>query len=115
MYFTEDVEIVMENETSKQKQNAKQGSGMERTFMALALKMATRFVNNYVKYNILLLDECTDKLDLDSTELMKELLLQSKRYVDVICIVSHTDRISDICDHRIKIEKKNGISQLTIN
>lgn len=113
-YFDEDLNMIMENEYSGEKQRALQGSGAERTFMAIALKVVSRIINNNVRYNFLLLDECLDKLDEENTDIFKKFIRETKRIIPIIPLISHTDSLSEIADFHFDIEKINGVSKLTI-
>jgi DNA repair exonuclease SbcCD ATPase subunit len=105
LYFTEDLKLLVKTNNNVEPQFASQCSGAERTFIALALKFATRLVNNNIRYDIILLDECFDKLDDNSKDLAKNMLMNAKNYIPKISVITHTDIINDISDHFIMVEK----------
>lgn len=93
-------------------QNAIESSGMERTFTAVALKIALRKVNNKSKPNFILLDEIMGKLLEESVEMFVKLLDNIKEDVDKLVIIEHTHPIN--YDVLIEVEKDiEGISVLT--
>ena len=94
-------------------QNAIESSGMERTFTAVALKIALRKVNNKSKPNFILLDEIMGKLVDDSVEMFITLLDNIKEQVDKLVIIEHVHPIN--YDVLIEVEKDiEGISTLNI-
>jgi len=94
-------------------QNAIESSGMERTFTAVALKIALRKVNNKSKPNFILLDEIMGKLVDDSVEMFITLLDNIKQEVDKLVIIEHVHPIN--YDVLIEVEKDiEGVSTLNI-
>jgi len=94
-------------------QNAIESSGMERTFTAVALKIALRKVNNKSKPNFILLDEIMGKLIDESVETFIKLLDNIKEDVDKLVIIEHVHPIN--YDVLIEVEKDiDGISTLDI-
>lgn len=94
-------------------QNAIESSGMERTFCAIALKIALRKINNKSKPNIILLDELFGKLVERSVELLTSLVDSIKNEVDKLIIIEHVNPLN--YDYLIEVNKdENGISDLKI-
>jgi DNA repair exonuclease SbcCD ATPase subunit len=103
-YFDEDLNLLMSslNKLSSN-QNAIESSGKERTFIALALKLALRSINNTSRPNLILLDEMTGKLINESVEQFFEMLNRIKESIDKIIIIEHNHPIN--YDWRIHVEK----------
>jgi DNA repair exonuclease SbcCD ATPase subunit len=94
-------------------QNAIESSGMERTFIAVALKIALRKINNKSKPNFILLDEIMGKLVDESVELFIELIDNIKNEIDKLVIIEHIHPIN--YDYIIDVVKdSDGISSFTI-
>lgn len=94
-------------------QNAIESSGMERTFSAVALKMALRKINNKSKPNFIMLDEIMGKLVDDSVDKFVLLLDTIKEQVDKLIIIEHIHPIN--YDYLITVQKSvEGISSLKI-
>jgi DNA repair exonuclease SbcCD ATPase subunit len=95
-------------------QNAIESSGMERTFCAIALKMALRQINVKCKSNFIVLDECMGKLISDSIQQFTDFLDNLKTKVNKIVIIEHNHPINfDILIDIVKDE--NLISHLKID
>ena len=93
--------------------NCLETSGMERSFTAIALKVALRSINTKSRPNLLLLDEIMGKLKGESVNKFNVLLNTLKRKIDKILIIEHTHIIN--YDVLITVEKdKKGISSLTM-
>lgn len=88
-------------------------SGMERTFCALALKMALRQINVKSKPGIIFLDECMGKLIGDSIQQFTDFLDNLKNKVNKIVIIEHNHPINFDCLLTVS-KDKNLISSLTI-
>lgn len=109
-YFDTDLNLLMSslNKLSSN-QNVIEGSGKERTFIALGLILALRRINNTSKPNFILLDEMTGKLIDESVEEFMELLYNIKELIDKIIIIEHNHTIN--YDYRIDVAKnEKGIS-----
>lgn len=90
-------------------QHAIESSGKERTFIALALKLALRAINNTSRPNIILLDEMTGKLINESVEQFIVMLNRIKESIDKIIIIEHNHNIN--YDWRINVSKDDkGVS-----
>ncbi len=116
VFFDEslNLKMYMKNDTKQAIINVLEGSGMERTFTAVALKMALRTINNKSRPNLLLLDEIMGKLKGDSVDKFNFLLNSLKTKIDKIFIIEHTHNID--YDILISVEKDiNGVSSLTID
>jgi len=94
-------------------QNIIEGSGMERTFCALALKIALRQINVKSKSTFICLDEVMGKMINNSVQLFMELLDDLKTKVKKIIIIEHNHQIN--YDQIISVQKdSNLISSLSI-
>lgn len=94
-------------------QNLLESSGSERSFGAVALKMALRAINNKSKPNLLMLDEVMMKLKNHMVDKFNEMLLDMKKKIDKILIIEHVHEIP--FDVLIEVEKnEEGISSLKI-
>lgn len=115
VYFNEDLQLKMSPlNRLNVAQNALEGSGAERSFISFALKIALREINTKSKPNMILLDEIMSKLTGDSVEIFKQLLENSKKKIDKICIVEHNHNIS--YDFIIEVKKdRNDVSSLSIS
>lgn len=115
VYFDNDLNLkLIFKDFPDVEQNLLTSSGMERTFGAIALKMALRVINNNSRPNILLLDEVMPKLKSKSVTLFNDLLIKLKQNIDKILIIEHTYDVP--FDHMINVVKnKKGISSLTID
>lgn len=75
-------------------QDAITSSGMERTFCALALKIALRQINVKSKPTFIFLDECMGKLISDSIHKFTDFLDDLKLKVNKIIIIEHVHDIN---------------------
>ena len=95
-------------------QNALEGSGKERTFAAIVLKMALRTINHKSRPNIFLMDEVMLKLKGKSVEQFNDLLLNLKNKIDKMIIIEHVHSVP--YQTLINITKNDqGISSLSID
>jgi len=95
-------------------QNLLESSGKERTFGAVALKMALRTVNNKSRPNIFLMDEVMLKLKNKSVTEFNDMLESMKKKIDKIIIIEHVHTVP--FDVLIEVEKnKEGVSSLNIS
>jgi DNA repair exonuclease SbcCD ATPase subunit len=113
LLFNDDLNLKMKSKIDNVIYNAVEGSGMERTFNACALKMALRKINNTSKPNFILFDEIMNKLVDKSVENFSELLYELKSHIDRILIIEHIHQIK--YDYIISVEKdKKGVSSFEI-
>jgi DNA repair exonuclease SbcCD ATPase subunit len=92
-------------------QNVISGSGMERVFACICLRLALRFMNNRSRPNILLLDELFGKLSERNALNFINLMNKVKQDIDKILIIEHA--YGDIInpDYLIMVDKdENGNS-----
>jgi DNA repair exonuclease SbcCD ATPase subunit len=92
-------------------QNVISGSGMERVFACICLRLALRFMNNRSRPNILLLDELFGKLSERNAINFINLMNKIKQDIDKILIIEHA--YGDIInpDYLIMVDKdENGNS-----
>ena len=97
-----------------QKRKIELCSGMEKTMVAVALRVALAKITTLPKANIFILDEPAGALDpeyLDSFGRMMEYL---KNYFETIFIISHDEVIKDFCDHIYEIDRdENGYARIS--
>ncbi len=113
LWFNDDVELYMSNNMYDTPQDALQGSGMERTLVAFVLKLTFMKISNKSRYNILLFDEITGKLDPENVEKFTDLLNKAKAFIDKIVIIDHYNTFNN--DYIISCDvDENLISTLTL-
>jgi DNA repair exonuclease SbcCD ATPase subunit len=91
------------------------GSGKQRTFISIALRLALRQVNNRCVNNLLFMDELMGKLVDNSVTEFIQLLEEAKLKIEKIFIVEHaySDQLNP--DHIIEIKKDaEGVSQIKL-
>jgi cell division protein ZapA len=114
LWFDENINLKMTNNSFNISQNVLDGSGMERTFIAFVLKLTLMKISNKSKFNLLLFDEVSSKLDTNNVEYFKELLHKTKSYIDKIMVIDHYNDF--IPDFIIEVKPdENGISHLQIS
>lgn len=114
VYFDDKMNLKMFMEFAKDVvQNTIEGSGAEKAFSAIALKLALRSINNNSRPNFLLLDEVTGNLKGRSIENFNQMLEKMKERIDKIIIIEQNHPIN--YEHGIEVFKdENGISSLKI-
>jgi len=114
VFFDEHLNLKMyDKKMPNSLQNLLEGSGKERTFGAIALKLALRTINQKSRPNLLLLDEIMLKLKGKSVTEFNNMLLYMKSKIDKIIIIEHVHDIP--FDILIEVEKgKDGVSSLKI-
>jgi len=94
-------------------QNVLEGSGAERTFAAIALKLALRSININSRPNFLMLDEITGKLKGKSIDNFNKMVDKLKNRIDKVIIIEQNHPIS--YDYYIEVTKdEHDISSLEI-
>ena len=90
------------------------GSGMERSFISVILRLALRSINNKSIGNILFLDEVTSKLVGESVTKFFNLLNDMTKKIEKIIIIEHAwgDELNP--DHIIEVKQKDGISEIKL-
>ncbi len=90
------------------------GSGMERTFSAIAFKFCLNELNIKSRPSLIILDEVTGKLVDESIDLFIEFLSIVRRKIDNILIIEHTHDVHP--DYYVEVFKDDkGISKLLVN
>lgn len=114
VYFDESLNLKLAmNNAPGIEQNLLESSGKERTFGAIALKMALRMINNKSKPNFIFFDEVMTKLVDNSVDEFIEMLENAKKIIDKIIIIEHIHPIP--YDALIEVTKDNkGVSSLKI-
>jgi len=113
IFFDEKMNLKMFMEFAKDViQNTLEGSGAEKAFSAIALKLALRSINNNSRPNFLMLDEVTGNLKGKSVENFNLMLEKMKERIDKIIIIEQNHPIN--YDYIFLIDKdKNNISHLS--
>ena len=114
LFFDDELNLKLNHDVKiESTQNAIESSGMERTFCAIALKMALRKINSKSRPNFIMLDEIMLKLLNASVDKFIVLLDNIKTQVDKLVIIEHIHPIN--YDVLIQVVKNNlGISNLEI-
>lgn len=92
------------------------GSGKQRTFISIALRLALRAVNNRCVNNLLFMDELMGKLVENSVTEFIQLLEEAKSKIEKIFIVEHaySDQLNP--DYIIEVWKDaQGVSKIKLN
>jgi DNA repair exonuclease SbcCD ATPase subunit len=117
VFINEDLKMKMyDYNNEKAVINVIEGSGMQKTFASLALRLALRKINNSSRSSMLLLDEVFGKLDGDNVVLFVDLLDQIKNEIELLVVVEHA--YADIInpDALISVDIDNiGVSFVNIN
>lgn len=116
VFFNDDFKLKMSDDIYNKnvEQNALECSGAERTFVAIALKIALRNINNKSKSDFILLDEVMGKLIEESLDQFYQLLERIKKEINKIIIIEHVHPID--YDYNISVMKnKNKISNWQFN
>jgi DNA repair exonuclease SbcCD ATPase subunit len=108
--FDDDINLRMSNNRYESMQNVLDGSGMERTFISFVLKLTLMKISNKSRYNMLLLDEVTSKLDIENIENFKQLLVKTKDFIDKVVIIDHYNDF--VPDYIIEVDTKDDISYI---
>jgi DNA repair exonuclease SbcCD ATPase subunit len=112
VFFDNDLFFQMsKKDTPEIIQNVISGSGMERVFACICLRLALRFMNNRSRPNILLLDELFGKLSERNAINFINLMNKVKQDIEKILIIEHA--YGDIInpDYLIMVDKdENGNS-----
>jgi DNA repair exonuclease SbcCD ATPase subunit len=106
VFFDDDLNFLMYHKDTKHiVQSVLSGSGMERVFACICLRLALRFMNNRSRPNLLLLDELFGKLSEKNANNFIGLMNKVKQDIDKILIIEHA--YGDIInpDYLIKVEK----------
>ena len=96
-------------------QNAIESSGKERTFCALALKIALREVNVKSKPKFIFMDELTGKLLNKSVQEFVEFIDILKTKINKIVIIEHHNYINYDAIINVKKDEKTLVSSLEMN
>jgi len=114
LFFDEELNLKLSSKNNLNvSQNAIESSGKERTFCAIALKIALRKINNKSRPNLLIFDEIMGKLIDNSIDEFTELLEYIKNEVDKLIMIEHIHSIN--YDYLVNVKKdEQGISTLTI-
>jgi DNA repair exonuclease SbcCD ATPase subunit len=95
--------------------NVIEGSGMQRTFASIVLRLALRKINNKSRLDGLFLDEVMGRLDSNNVVKFSQLLMAITKEIPLIVIVEHgySDVLSP--DASIVVEKdESGVSSINV-
>jgi DNA repair exonuclease SbcCD ATPase subunit len=113
LFFNEDLILKLSmDDRLDVSQNAIESSGKERTFCALALKIALRQINIKSRPNFIILDEIMGKLYEKSVIEFIELLDEIKNKIDKIIIIEHVHPIN--YDGLITVQKDDDLTSSLI-
>ena len=114
LYFDEELTLKLAHDIKiEAPQNAIESSGMERSFAAVALKIALRKINGKSRPNFVMMDEIMGKLLNASVDKFIVLIDNIKTQVDKLIIIEHIHPIN--YDILIEISKNEfGVSSLKI-
>jgi exonuclease SbcC len=91
------------------------GSGMEKLFTTIVMRVAISNISNMPKSNIMFIDEGFGSLDHDQINACGRLLKNLLFYYKNIIIISHVDAMKDNVDTIIEIQKFNNESIINYN
>ncbi len=112
IYLDEELEFRMTDHRGQgANQHILQGSGMQRTFASLVLRLGLRRLNHRSRSNLLIMDEMLGKLDPDNTVRYAELLRTATASVEHVMIIEHHGEGLLQPDHLLKVSAQNGVSR----
>jgi DNA repair exonuclease SbcCD ATPase subunit len=116
LFLNEDLQFKMYNHNREDAiMNVMAGSGMQKTFTSLALRLALRQVNNKFRGNLLLMDEILGRLDANYLAKFSDLLTRAKEDIDKLVLIEHGNGDSLNPDYQIHVTSdKQGVSSLEI-
>lgn len=92
----------------------KSGSGLERTASSLALRFVLGQISSLPKPNFIAFDEVFGKIANENLDTIKLIFDKASEMFDSIFIISHIEIVKDWSDKIVVIEKKDNISQISI-
>ena len=96
----------------KGKRDVTQASGMEGVVINLAIRAALTKISLLPKPSLWMLDEVWSPLDENNIEQIKPYLVRLKEQYHNIIMISHQDKVKDLPEHYIHLEKVNGITSI---
>ncbi len=116
IYFDEEMVLKMYHNVKPESiQNVISGSGYERTFISVVLRLALRSINNKSLGNFLFLDEITGKLVDASVPKFFDLIHKMKRNIQKIVIIEHAYAEELHPDHVIDVTlDERGVSSFEL-
>lgn len=116
LYFDENMSLKMcSHHNNESVQNVINGSGMERTFISILVRLALRNVNNNSLGNFIFLDEITGKLVDESVTKLFKLLHKMKQQIDHIIIIEHAYSDELDVDNTLMVQlNEDGVSEITV-
>ncbi len=88
------------------------GSGMEKTITALAIRDALVNISNIPRCNIFVMDESIQTFDPDHLSIVGRLFDYLRKRYDTVFTISHLEAIKDYADHVVNADNKNGYTKL---
>lgn len=112
IYLDEELEFRMsDHRRAGANQHILQGSGMQRTFASLVLRLGLRRLNHRSRSNLLVMDEMLGKLDPENTIRYADLLRTATASVEHVMIIEHHGEGSLQPDRLLKVSAKDGVSR----
>lgn len=112
IYLDEELEFRMRDKRREGvDQHILQGSGMERTFASLVLRLGLRRLNHRARWNILIMDELLGKLDGEATVRYAELLRTAAGSVEHVFTIEHHGEEALRPDHLLTVSAQDGVSR----
>ena len=90
------------------------GSGMEKMFAALAIRVALWQVTSLPKTDMFIIDEGFGVLDESQVEASNRLMLSLKKFFKTIIVITHVTAVKDIADTLIEITRNDKDSKVYI-
>jgi DNA repair exonuclease SbcCD ATPase subunit len=87
-------------------------SGAERFMSGLAIRMALINVSSLPRPNFMVIDEGWSALDANNIVATNNLMQYLKNQFDFSIIISHDEKMRDMVDSSLTVEKKNGFSSI---
>lgn len=88
------------------------GSGMEKMFAALAIRVALQKITTLPKTDIFTIDEGFGVLDETNIEACNRFLTSLKKYFRLILVITHVDAVKDVTDNIIEITRNEKDSRV---
>lgn len=86
--------------------------GMESTVASIALRVAMINISTLPRPDVLIIDEAFDTLDQDNLPKCAKMYSFLKRWFKNIIVISHNEKLKNMVDHLIEIEKKGKFSHV---
>lgn len=94
------------------KRIAELGSGMERTMISVALRVALREISSIPMPDFFIVDEGFAMLDSDNIMACKNLLTELKKMFRFIVVMTHNDAVKEMMDRTIEVSMRGEFSKI---